>query len=102
MEAAPAVGWKWIETGFNYILMDIEFPEGQSEIGSAISESSTYRDEGIAIKTVDGGDTWTRLTRAGILPLEAMFSSKSWRPADVSAEGYGGFKVYPEHQAGMS
>jgi photosystem II stability/assembly factor-like uncharacterized protein len=64
--------WEWIETGFNYILMDIEFPAGQSQIGYAIGESLTYKGQGIIIKTMDGGDTWTRLTPEGIPGLEAM------------------------------
>ena len=70
--AEPTVGWEWIDTGFDTILMDIEFPEGQSQIGYAVGESLTYRGEGIVIKTTDGGDTWTRLTPEGIPGLEAM------------------------------
>jgi photosystem II stability/assembly factor-like uncharacterized protein len=70
----PAVGWERIDTGFNYILMDIEFPEGQSRIGYAVGESLTYRGEGIVIKTTDRGNTWTRLNPEGIPGLEAMSS----------------------------
>ncbi len=70
--APPDAEWKWIETGFNYILMDIEFPEGQSRIGYAVGESLTYRGEGIVIKTIDGGDTWMQLTLEKIPGLEAM------------------------------
>jgi len=71
-EIQPDAGWEWIDTGFNYILMDFEFPEGQSRIGYAVGESQTYKGEGIVIKTTDGGDTWTRLTPEGIPGLEAM------------------------------
>ncbi|MEZ5197281.1 MAG: hypothetical protein R2764_13035 [Bacteroidales bacterium] len=49
------MGWEWIETGFNYILMDIEFPEGQNQIGYSIGQSLTYNGVGIVIKTTDGG-----------------------------------------------
>jgi len=70
--AEPAVGWERIDTGFDTILMDVEFPDGQSRIGYAVGESLTYRGEGIVIKTTDGGDTWMRLTAEGIPGLEAM------------------------------
>jgi len=66
------MGWEWIETGFNYILMDIEFPEGQNQIGYSIGQSLTYNGVGIVIKTTDGGSTWTQLTPNGIPGLEAM------------------------------
>ncbi len=55
-------GWQWIETGFNFILMDIEFPEGQNQIGYAIGQTYTYNGDGIVIKTEDSGQTWTQLT----------------------------------------
>jgi len=66
------MGWEWIETGFNYILMDIEFPEGQNQVGYSIGESLTYNGVGIVIKTTDGGSSWTQLTPEGIPGLEAM------------------------------
>ena len=66
------MGWEWIETGFNYILMDIEFPEGQNQVGYSIGQSLTYNGVGIVIKTTDGGSTWTQLTPNGIPGLEAM------------------------------
>lgn len=65
-------GWEWIETGFNYILMDIEFPEGQNQIGYSVGQSLTYNGVGVVIKTTDGGSTWTQLTPEGIPGLEAM------------------------------
>lgn len=68
----PVAGWKWIQTGFNCILMDIGFPEGQSRIGYTIGESLTYKGEGIVLKSVDGGNAWVRLTPAGLPGLEAM------------------------------
>ncbi|MCB2221765.1 MAG: choice-of-anchor D domain-containing protein [Bacteroidetes bacterium] len=64
------MGWEWIETGFNYILMDIEFPEGQNQIGYSIGQSLTYNGVGIVIKTTDGGSTWEQLTPEGIPGLQ--------------------------------
>jgi len=64
------MGWEWIETGFNYILMDIEFPEGQNQIGYSIGQSLTYNGVGIVIKTTDGGSTWAQLTPEGIPGLQ--------------------------------
>lgn len=53
--------WEKINTGFNFILMGIEFPGGQSQIGYAGGESLTYMGDGIVIKTTNGGTTWTQL-----------------------------------------
>jgi photosystem II stability/assembly factor-like uncharacterized protein len=53
--------WEKINTGFNYILMGIEFPGGQSQVGFAAGESLTYMGDGIVIKTTDGGLSWTQL-----------------------------------------
>ncbi|MBK7028326.1 MAG: PKD domain-containing protein [Bacteroidales bacterium] len=50
-----------INTGFDFILMGIEFPGGQSSIGFAAGESLTYMGDGIVIKTTNGGTTWTQL-----------------------------------------
>ncbi len=68
----PATGWERIETGFPYILMDIGFPQGQSQTGYAVGESLTYGGEGVILKSTDGGSTWKRLTAPGIPGLEAM------------------------------
>ena len=65
-------GWQWIETGFDFILMDIEFPEGQNQVGYAIGQTLTYNGDGIVIKTEDSGQTWTQLTPDGIPGLEEM------------------------------
>lgn len=53
--------WERISTGFNYILMGIEFPGGQSQVGFAGGESVTYIGDGIVIKTANGGTSWTQL-----------------------------------------
>ncbi len=65
-------GWQWIETGFDYILTDMEFPEGQNQIGYCVGQANTYNGEGLVIKTTDGGDTWTQMTPAGTLWLTAI------------------------------
>jgi photosystem II stability/assembly factor-like uncharacterized protein len=66
----PINGWEWIYTGYNYILTDIEFPEGQNMIGYTGGQSVTYNGLGIMLKTTDGGDTWTSLTQPGIAGVE--------------------------------
>jgi len=66
----PINGWEWIYTGYNYILTDIEFPEGQSMIGYTGGQTVTYNGLGIMLKTTDGGDTWEPLTEPGIDGIE--------------------------------
>ncbi|NCA85193.1 MAG: choice-of-anchor D domain-containing protein [Clostridia bacterium] len=66
----PINGWEWIYTGYNYILTDIEFPEGQDQIGYTGGQTVTYNGLGIMLKTTDGGDTWTPLTQPGIAGIE--------------------------------
>ena len=70
--AATIDGWEWINTGFDYILTDIEFPCGQSKIGFAVGQKNTYNGEGIVIKTTDGGSTWTQTTDSGTVWLTAI------------------------------
>jgi PKD repeat protein len=53
--------WEKINTGFNFILMGIEFPENQSSVGFAAGESLTYMGDGIVLKTTNGGTSWTQL-----------------------------------------
>ena len=65
----PINGWEWHYTGFNYILMDISFPEGQNQIGFCAGQSLTYNGEGVVIKTTDGGDTWEQMTPE---PIEGL------------------------------
>jgi len=66
----PINGWEWIYTGYNYILTDIEFPEGQDQIGYTVGQSVTYNGLGIVLKTTDGGDNWTPMTEYGIAGIE--------------------------------
>lgn len=65
--------WEMIDTGFDYILFDMSFPEGQSEIGFAAGSTLTYNGDGIIIKTTDSGDTWEQISESDIPGLEAMF-----------------------------
>ncbi len=65
-------GWEWINTGFDYILVDLEFPCGQSKIGYAVGQANTYNGEGIVLKTTDGGTTWQQMTAPGTLWLDAI------------------------------
>jgi photosystem II stability/assembly factor-like uncharacterized protein len=61
MKSTTAQSWEKINTGFNYILMGIEFPGNQSQVGFAAGESVTYMGDGIVIKTTNGGNSWTQL-----------------------------------------
>jgi len=63
----PINGWEWHYTGFNYILMDMDFPEGQNQIGYCVGQTYTYNGDGVVIKTIDGGDTWEAKT-TGVFP----------------------------------
>jgi photosystem II stability/assembly factor-like uncharacterized protein len=53
--------WEKINTGFDYILKGIEFPDGQSQIGWAGGQSVTWMGDGIVLKTTNGGTTWSSL-----------------------------------------
>ena len=65
-------GWEWINTGFNYILVDLNFPQGQNKIGFAVGQANTYNGEGVVLKTKDMGRTWEKMTPDGTLWLNAM------------------------------
>ena len=65
--------WELIDTGFDYILFDISFPEGQSEIGFAVGSTVTYNGDGIILKTTDSGYTWEQISDSDIPGLEAVF-----------------------------
>ena len=71
--ASAQDGWEWIETGYDYILYDISFPEGQSTIGYAAGSTLTYNGDGIILKTTDSGYTWEQISDPTIPGLEAMF-----------------------------
>ena len=70
--SVQAQNWEWIETGFDFILMDIQFPEGQNQIGYCIGQNTTYNGDGIVIKTTDSGNTWTQITSDVIPGLTGM------------------------------
>jgi photosystem II stability/assembly factor-like uncharacterized protein len=54
-------GWTTLPSGTSYILYDISFPPGQSDVGYSGGMQYTYNAEGVVIKTTDGGDTWTEI-----------------------------------------
>lgn len=56
-----AQDWVKSYTGYNYIFRSLDFPGGQSSVGCAGGQSSTYMGDGIVIKTIDGGATWQSL-----------------------------------------
>ncbi len=69
-----AQNWASLDSGTGFILFDISFAPGQSEIGFAGGMQYTYDADGIVIKTEDGGDTWTQiLPNAGTMDgIEAV------------------------------
>jgi photosystem II stability/assembly factor-like uncharacterized protein len=69
-----AQNWESLDSGTDFILFDISFAPGQSEIGFAGGMQYTYDADGIVIKTEDGGDTWTQiLPNAGTMDgIEAV------------------------------
>ena len=60
-------GWAYNYTGFNFILMDIAFPEGQDQVGYSVGQSFTYNGDGIVIKTTDSGESWEQVS-SGTFP----------------------------------
>jgi len=56
-----AQNWTTLNTGTDYILFDISFPQGQNDVGYAAGMQYTYNAEGIVLKTTDGGDNWTQV-----------------------------------------
>ncbi len=56
-------GWEQLTTGLEseddpWILYDMHFPEGQNDVGYAVSSLFTTGQQGKLIKTEDGGNTW--------------------------------------------
>lgn len=68
-----AQNWQYTNSGFNFILYDMSFPAGQSEIGYAVGSTLTFNGDGIILKTTDGGLTWTQISSGTIPGLEAVF-----------------------------
>lgn len=80
--------WEFIDTGYDFILYDISFPEGQSEIGYAVGSSSTYNGDGIILKTTDGGFSWEQISVGTIPGLEAVYFT------DLNTGYAGGWQNY--------
>lgn len=70
--------WEKLNTGFDYIIRDIEFPGGGDYTAFAAGESLTYNGDGIVIRTDDGGDTWTQIWTGVNQGLEAMSFPSQW------------------------
>ena len=66
-------GWQWINTGYDFILFDISFPAGQSNIGYAVGSDVTYDGNGIILKTTDNGLTWFQISTGTIPGLQSVY-----------------------------
>lgn len=58
---SQAQNFEYKTTGTDFILYDLAIPEGQNDIAYAAGSKFTFDTEGIIIKTVDGGETWTTI-----------------------------------------
>lgn len=58
---SKAQNFEYKTTGTDFILYDLAIPEGQNDIAYAAGSKFTFDTEGIIIKTVDGGETWTTI-----------------------------------------
>ena len=72
MASAQQNGWVSITTPTSFILFDISFPPGQSDIGYAVGMDGTYDGDGVILKTTDAGDTWIEISTGTIPGLEAV------------------------------
>ncbi|MBW2937748.1 T9SS type A sorting domain-containing protein [Aureisphaera sp. CAU 1614] len=64
--------WEKLNTGYNYIFKNIEFPSNQNSTAFAAGESSTYNGDGIILVTYDSGDSWNQLWTGINQGIEAM------------------------------
>jgi photosystem II stability/assembly factor-like uncharacterized protein len=67
-----AQGWQWIDTGYPYIIFDICFPQGQSEVGFAVGSTFTVGGDGAVLKTTDAGLSWNKITIDTVPGLKAV------------------------------
>ncbi|HSD62897.1 MAG TPA: C25 family cysteine peptidase, partial [Ignavibacteriaceae bacterium] len=70
IEGGAGTGWQWVETGYPYTIYDVSFPPGQSDIGYAVGTNSTQN--GIILKTFDGGISWTKISNDTIPGLRTV------------------------------
>jgi PKD repeat protein len=60
--------WENIDSGTDYVLFDMSIPPGQSDIIYAAGMQYTWDAEGIIIKSIDGGDTWSQIVGGANTP----------------------------------
>ncbi len=78
VELTVPTEWEKLNTGFNYIFKDFEFPGNQSSVGFAGGQSLTYNGDGIVIATYNGGDTWEQLWFEEDKGIEAISFPTTW------------------------
>jgi photosystem II stability/assembly factor-like uncharacterized protein len=67
-----AQGWQWVDSGYPYLIFDMSFPSGQSNIGFAVGSNLTFGGDGIILKTTDGGLSWEKISVDTIPGLKAV------------------------------
>ncbi|WP_284651661.1 YCF48-related protein [Flavobacterium terrisoli] len=69
-------------SSYQYIFRGMAFPDNQNLIGFAAGEQYTYNGNGIVLKTVDGGTTWTQIwsdtTHRGIEAMSFVNSATGY------------------------
>lgn len=65
-------GWQWLNTGYPYIIFDMCFPPGQSNVGYAVGSTLTFGGEGAILKTTDGGSSWVKISADTLPGLKAV------------------------------
>ena len=67
-----AQGWQWIDIGYPYIIFDICFPQGQSDVGFAVGSTFSVGGDGAVFKTTDAGLSWNKITIDTVPGLKAV------------------------------
>lgn len=66
-----AQNWEYIDSGYDYDLMDFDFPQAQDKVGFAVGKINGENSNGIILKTMESGQSWFQLSPDTIPPLLA-------------------------------
>lgn len=56
-----AQDFTYVDSGTTFLLYDVSIPAGQNDIAYAAGAQFTANSDGIIIKSIDGGDTWSTI-----------------------------------------